>query len=88
MPAEIPTECRSTAVYMDSKKVNRATLYATYTGEVIFYMSVDGGNNWEAITPNEIHNFVQAGAEVRWMAVGAYPATLSLVQIEYEVEQT
>jgi hypothetical protein len=86
--AEFPTEARSSSCYMDSKKIVRATVNATYTGQVVFYLSCDGGANYEEITVGEIHNFTNTGGDLRWSAIGIAPATLFLLTIEYEVEQT
>lgn len=85
--AEFPTETYSKAVYMDSRKLVRATVRATTTGDVIFYLSPDGGSNWESVTNNTVHNFTNSGAELRWRAVGIAPATITYLEIEYEIER-
>jgi hypothetical protein len=57
---------------MDSttSAILRATLYVNDyipPGSLItYFMSADGGNNWEAVTPNVEHEFINIGDDLRW----------------------
>ena len=59
---------------MDSTSylIHRATLYAEDFNPagvgITYFMSADGGNNWEAVTPNVEHEFVNIGNDLRWRA--------------------
>lgn len=50
----------------------RATLYADDFNPagvgITYFMSADGGSNWEAVTPNVEHDFVNIGNDLRWRA--------------------
>jgi len=63
--------------YIISKKINNDTNYiasayfcANYNnninGSVKFYLSSNGGNNWELVNSCGIHNFSNVGNDLRW----------------------
>ncbi len=53
-------------------KISAATLTANHfippRTHIDFYMSADGGLNWEAVTPGVEHIFVNQGDDLRWRA--------------------
>ncbi len=59
---------------MDSTSflIHRATLYADDFNPagvgISYFISADGGSNWEAVTPNVEHEFVNIGDDLRWRA--------------------
>ncbi|MFA5076206.1 MAG: FG-GAP-like repeat-containing protein [Patescibacteria group bacterium] len=56
--------------------------------DITYYLSADGGSNWEAATPGEVHTFTHSGSDLRWRAIlittdGTVTPSLSGLSIEY-----
>lgn len=82
----VPTVATSLTVFMNSGyTVQKATINATYTGNIQFYLSADGGSTWEAATNNVEHTFTTTGTDLRWKAVGVYPAEMTAIKVKYKV---
>lgn len=80
----IPTIATSTAIYYESgRTIISAKLIATYTGNIIFFLSADDGSNWESVTNNVTHNFTNTGEKLRWRAIGTSSAELTLLKVKY-----
>ncbi|NHJ85656.1 MAG: hypothetical protein FK734_09355 [Asgard group archaeon] len=54
------------------ERIDNATLipnmFIPFDTEVEFFMSADGGTNWEAVTPGVKHTFANPGIDLRWKA--------------------
>ncbi|MHA1737867.1 MAG: hypothetical protein ACTSWD_04720 [Candidatus Heimdallarchaeota archaeon] len=71
----------SSSVDYNNGIITQATLTATFTGDTpTFYMSADGGDNWEEVTSGVAHTFVNTGTDLRWKAEGA-GTTITKVKI-------
>ena len=53
-----------------------------------YYMSADGGANWEAVTPGVEHEFVNAGNDLRWKAEFSGPLDASARLYEISINYT
>jgi len=57
----------------DTEVIKTATLTvdesATLNTDIEYYLSADGGTNWEAVTPEVEHEFTNEGYELLWRAV-------------------
>jgi hypothetical protein len=83
--------------YVEGKKVYivNATLKPTMLNPqgctIDYYMSNDGGTNWELVTPNVCHTFVNNGKELLWRAEFSGQRDrsihLSNIEIEYSFEK-
>jgi hypothetical protein len=91
----IPGTNSATSVDIDStiETIVNATL--TYSAiepigtSIAFEMSVDGGTNWETVTPGLKHTFANTGSDLRWRAqltttFGDRSIRLHMVSIDYE----
>ena len=73
---------QSTTVDFNNGTITTAKLTATYTGAVpTFYMSADGGNNFEVVTDGVAHTFTNTGTDLRWKVEGS-GTTITEIKIE------
>lgn len=67
------------------------TLYEPAGTAVDWYMSADGGANWESVTPGALHTFANAGNDLRWRAILMGPTYSSphiySVTIDYQFNE-
>ena len=55
-----------------TKNITKATLTAAYNlnglavTNLLFYLSADGGSNWEEVTSGVEYTFINAGSDLRW----------------------
>lgn len=70
----------SNEVFKNNETLVNAKLIATYTGTILFDLSVDG-SNWEEDIENEIT--ILSGTELYWRARGNTGAILTNVEITY-----
>ncbi|MFA7663135.1 MAG: fibronectin type III domain-containing protein, partial [Patescibacteria group bacterium] len=73
----------------------RATLTATETvpagTSITYYLSADGGTNWEEVTSGAEHVFVETGSDLRWKAIlettdSSKTSAISEIAISYSTE--
>lgn len=80
----LPGKFQSKSIYLDTNTVIKATiLTVTTVGNVIFYLSANGGTNWETVTVGTEHTFTNTGNDLRYMAIGDNGATLSEIKVSY-----
>ncbi len=67
---ESTTIAQSLSLYTSTTQITQATLTSTSsvpTGTSIeWFMSVDGGVNWESVTPGIAYTFTNTGNDIRW----------------------
>ncbi|MCK4827670.1 hypothetical protein KA005_68720 [bacterium] len=54
------------------------------SGNFDYYLSADGGSNWEAVTSGTAHTFTNTGTSLRWRADEADSSTGRITQIKVE----
>lgn len=62
----------STKINTTTENIIKATLTANHNlngQSIYYYLSANGGTNWELVTPNAVHTFVNKGNNLRWAAV-------------------
>jgi len=67
--------CISKSIFLNSKTISKAKLICTETKEniednFIYYLSADGGSNWEEVQNNVEHLFTNTGTDLRFKIVG------------------
>jgi len=74
----------STAIFKNNETISSATLTATATGSgsLTYYLSADGGNNWENVTNETEHTFTNTGKDLRWKASGS-DKVITKIEIDY-----
>lgn len=74
----------SLSVALNHGTITQATLTATLTGNTpTFYMTADGGSNWEIVISGVLHIFTNTGVDLRWKVEGS-GTTITNIKIEYE----
>jgi len=73
----------SLTIYMNNETVSSATLTAVDSGSIDYYLSADGGTNWEKVTSGISHTFTNQGTDLRWRATSTGSASISSIEIEY-----
>ena len=64
-------EAQSLNLNQNNQSILSARLSADLTpngGSVLFYLSNDGGESWEPVTPGVYHTFARPGDDLRWRA--------------------
>lgn len=59
----------STKINTTTENIIKATLTANHNlngQSIYYYLSANGGTNWELVTPNAVHTFVNKGNNLRW----------------------
>jgi hypothetical protein len=56
------------------------------TGATLFYMSADGGANWEAVSNNAIHIFANTGSDLRMSIIGGGTGEIRSYAVMYNPE--
>jgi len=76
----------SLPVFKNTQNVIYATLdvEGTNTTSAEYYMSANGGTNWEEVSLNTRHKFTNQGTDLRWKTAGQ-DVSISKLQINYEV---
>ncbi len=58
--------------YNSASEITSATLVAEHIKpsgtDITYYLSADGGSNWESVTSGVAHNFTNTGDDLRWKA--------------------
>jgi hypothetical protein len=68
-----PCSAQSLTIDTTTLQIENATL--TYTGNmptgtsIVWFMSADGGSNWDSVTPSVLHTFSNNGSDLRWRAI-------------------
>jgi hypothetical protein len=87
-----PCLAESLSLYTSPGLIVEATLTVTTTTpagtSIHWYLSADGGTNWESATPGSLHTFTYPGNDLRWRANisntnDARTASISSVSIDY-----
>ncbi|MFA5927045.1 MAG: YCF48-related protein [Patescibacteria group bacterium] len=85
----VSTQAQSTKMN-SSETITVATMTATTTlngQSVAYYLSADGGSNWESVTSGESHSFTNTGSDLRWRAVltsdGANTPIITTIALSY-----
>jgi len=73
----------SLTIYMNNETISSATLTAVDSGSIDYYLSADGGANWEKVTSGVTHTFTNQGTDLRWRATSTGSASISSIEIEY-----
>lgn len=67
-----PRQAQSTKINTTTESIVKATLNEVITstsgGTVNYYLSANGGTNWESVTPGVEHTFTNSGNDLRWKA--------------------
>ena len=79
--AIFPTIMTSKCIYTDNQDVIAATITATYTGDIAWYLSADNGGHWEAATPGVRLVFVNQGSYLRWRVVMNSGSEISYMEV-------
>jgi len=53
------------------------------TGTIAYYLSNNGGQDFEEVTPGELHTFTTSGSDLRWKVVLSGDATVQSISIAY-----
>lgn len=66
--------------------IYKATMKVDTSDSFIYYMSIDG-ENWEEVTPNVEHTFINSGNNIRWKIVESegLESRIYAVAIEYDI---
>ncbi len=78
-----PTVVSSGVFYQDGVTITKAKLSASHTGDIIFFLSADNGSHWEQVTNGVTHTFTNTGTQLKWKAVGRFPAELTRLEVNY-----
>lgn len=76
---------QSLTCYMDETTITQVILTATYTGNLAFYASANGGTDWEVVTSGTLYTFTNTGSELKWKAVSTGVSQLTKLEIEYVI---
>lgn len=79
-----PKTIESEIIYKNAETITSATLTAIYTGSgtLTFYLSADGGTNFEEVTSGTQHTFTNTGEELKYKIVGK---DITLTKLEVSV---
>jgi len=66
-----------------SKATMRADITATGPYTATYYLSADGGSNWEEVTLGTEHTFTNTGTDCRWKVVGSGPFQITKITVDY-----
>jgi hypothetical protein len=82
-PPVVPASSQSLSVSYKEQKITSAMLNATIsgTGSFAFYMTANGGTNWELVENQAQYNFLNTGSDLRWKATGT--GSISKLEISY-----
>ncbi len=78
----------------DSGRIQKATLdfdaYTPVGTSIEFFMSADGGTNWELVTPGISHDFVFSGNELLWKAniIGPEDRSVHLYEVSINFDNS
>jgi len=77
----------STSIYLNGDTVTNAIMTAKGTdyNNLTFYMSANGGTNWEEVNLSSLHTFTNTGTDLRWKAVSAGTCSLTYVEVKYNI---
>jgi hypothetical protein len=89
--------CTAQSLTVDTTPLTIEDATLTYSGylptgtSIEFFMSADGGVNWESVTPSSIHAFSVLGSDLRWRAILTCPsrdhtAGITSISISYEFQ--
>lgn len=74
---------QSTSVDFNNTTITTATLTATiFSGSFNFFLSADGGANYEAVTNGIAHAFTFTGTDLRWKITESAASTGKITQIQ------
>lgn len=84
-----PATAQSIKVNSTLAEITRATLITDMVlgdwGGVTFYLSANGGANWEEVSPDTPHTFAYPGNDLRWKAVLS-TSNLTKTPVVYKVQ--
>ena len=73
---------QSTSIRYNDGTISSATLTATIdSGSFDFYMSADGGTNWESVSNGVTYTFANTGTDLRWKIVENASSTGKITKI-------
>ena len=78
-----PKTAISKRFFTDDETITSATLTATYTGTVKFYLSADDGSNWEEVISGTEHIFTNTGKYLKWRCLLNAGAVITRIEVEY-----
>jgi len=80
-------QCVSKSIALGEGTITSATMLVAVTStgpySANFYLSADGGANWEEVTPNVNHVFTNSGTDLRWKITGSGPFRVTKVTVDY-----
>ena len=83
----IPSTAQSTPIHYNEENIIKATLFVsgTITTAATYFLTNDGGSNWQTATPDNELTFVETGQDLRWRAThgGTTATTLTQIRVTY-----
>jgi hypothetical protein len=74
---------QSESVALGSGTIVQATLNVTSSsGTFTYYLSANGGSNWETVTPDVIYTFTNSGSDLRWKVSESGASTGAIERIK------
>lgn len=79
----VPSLAQSLSIDFNNGTITTAKMTVTRSasGDILLYLSADGGNNWEQVTSGVAHTFVNTGTDLRWR-IKTSDETITKVLIE------
>jgi len=78
---------QSSSVALNNGTITHATLLAEASSgdldDITYYLSADGGSNFEEVTRGTEHAFTNTGTDLRFKLVAAGSVTVTFIRIEY-----
>ncbi len=75
----------STSIDYNNGTITQAKLTSTEnSGSFDYYLSADGGSNWESVTSGSLHEFTNTGNDLRWKAEENASSTGEIDKIKIE----
>jgi hypothetical protein len=78
-------EAYSKSIDFNNGTITQAKMTVTKTsGSFDYYLSADGGANWEAVTSGTLHSFTNTGTDLRWRIVENAASTGVVTKVKVE----
>lgn len=74
---------QSLPIYLNNETVSTATLSVSDGGSVSYYVSANGGSNWESITHSQVLSFTNVGTDLRWKASSSATTSVYSLEVAY-----